>query len=64
METHRFQFPLRRIVTVFATMLMPLTLVATARGDAASELASFSVFPKVDLAQLSGSDAKPVRGPG
>ena len=32
-----------------------------ARADPAAELASFSVFPKVDLAQLSKSGSKPVR---
>lgn len=31
-------------------------------ADPAAELASFSVFPKVDLAQLSKGDVKPVRG--
>jgi hypothetical protein len=31
------------------------------RADAVSELAGFSVFPKVDLAQLSKGEAKPVR---
>jgi len=35
---------------------------STAQADPASELASFSVFPKVDLAQLSKGDVKPVRG--
>ena len=33
-----------------------------AAADPVSELASFSVFPKVDLAQLAKSDAKPMRG--
>ncbi|MFN2507873.1 MAG: hypothetical protein ABR589_03775 [Chthoniobacterales bacterium] len=37
--------------------------IADARGDAAAELAAFSVFPKVDLAQLSSAQAKPLRGP-
>ncbi len=43
--------------------LGPLFLISSAsvRADALSELASFSVFDKVDLAQLAG-DAKTVRG--
>ena len=32
-----------------------------ARADAVAELASFSVFPKVDLAQLSKGESKPIR---
>lgn len=41
-----------------------LPLAATiARGDALSELASFSVFDKVDLAQLAKSDVKTAHGP-
>src|SRR6059036_627331 len=34
-----------------------------ARADAVSELASFSIFDKVDLAQLAKSDAKTAHGP-
>ena len=41
--------------------MLPFGAIPAARGDAAAELASFSVFPKVDLAQLSKGDAKPVR---
>src|SRR5213592_4055068 len=35
----------------------------TARADAVSELASFSIFDKVDLAQLAKSDVKTAHGP-
>src|SRR5437773_3720878 len=59
----------RRIVA-FAT-LFPLGLIPSmrsARADAVSELASFSIFDKVDLAQLAKSDVKtahaaPMRNP-
>src|ERR1043166_8468512 len=34
-----------------------------ARADAVSELASFSIFGNVDLAQLAKSDAKTAHGP-
>ena len=40
-------------------MMLPFSTLSAA--DPAAELASFSVFPKVDLAQLSKGDAKPVR---
>jgi len=50
-------FPLLAVL-----MVLPFVATSTARGDAAAELASFSVFPKIDLAQLSRDDAKPVRG--
>lgn len=51
-----------RSFPLFAALLtLPFVAISTARGDAAAELASFSAFPKVDLAQLKG-DAKPVRG--
>src|SRR5438093_3738665 len=35
----------------------------TARADAVSELASFSIFDKIDLAQLAKSDVKTAHGP-
>jgi len=53
----------RRIVA-FAT-LFSLGLIPgprSARADAVSELASFSVFDKVDLAQLARSDVKTAHG--
>lgn len=37
--------------------------VTISRGDPVSELASFSVFDKVDLAQLAKSDVKTAHGP-
>src|SRR5256714_4427506 len=37
--------------------------LTTARADAVSELASFSIFDKVDLAQLAKSDVKTAHGP-
>jgi hypothetical protein len=37
--------------------------LTTARADAISELASFSIFDKVDLAQLAKSDVKTAHGP-
>src|SRR5215475_14081895 len=37
--------------------------LTTAHADAISELASFSIFDKVDLAQLAKSDVKTAHGP-
>jgi hypothetical protein len=51
---------LRRTTLVAAAAL--LAAMPNLRADALSELASFSVFDKPDLAQLKG-DAKAVRGP-
>src|SRR5207244_4560149 len=54
----------RRIVafaTLFSLGLIPAP--RSARADAVSELASFSVFDKVDLAQLARSDVKTAHGP-
>src|SRR5206468_7609947 len=46
-------------------LFVSLVLLAAtiARGDPVSELASFSVFDKVDLAQLAKSDVKTAHGP-
>jgi hypothetical protein len=45
-------------------LLLALRLgLTTARADAASDLASFSIFGKVDLAQLAKSDVKTAHGP-
>ena len=60
METLSCRLTAHSFLLMAALSLLPLS-VSTARGDAASELASFSVFPKVDLAQLSKAEAKPVR---
>ena len=49
----------KRWLLAAATMLLAS---AAAQGDPLSELASFSVFDKPDLAQLAKGDAKPVRG--
>ena len=46
-----------------SALLCALALFASsALAEPVAELASFSVFPKVDLAQLSKGDVKPVRG--
>ena len=59
---------LRRNYSVRAGGLLLLSLVlrlglTTAHADAISELASFSIFDKVDLAQLAKSDVKTAHGP-
>lgn len=59
MKTHTCRL-LPRSFALFAALLSLPVLVPSARGDAAAELASFSAFPNVDLAQLKGA-AKPVR---
>ena len=42
--------------------LLAFSTSSALAADPVAELASFSVFPKVDLAQLSKGDVKPVRG--
>jgi hypothetical protein len=59
---------LQRHFLVRADSLLLLVLVlrlglTTARADAVSDLASFSIFGKVDLAQLAKSDVKTAHGP-
>lgn len=59
---------LRRHFIVRAGSLLLLLSVSrlgltTARADAISDLASFSIFGKVDLAQLAKSDVKTAHGP-
>src|SRR5688572_11900450 len=62
MDTHTRR-PIPRSLTFFAVLsMLPFVMTSTVRGDAAAELASFSAFTKVDVAQLSKGDAKPVRG--
>lgn len=54
-----------RLIVAFAA-LFSLGLIAgprSARADAVSELASFSIFDKVDLAQLAKTDVKTAHGP-
>jgi hypothetical protein len=58
----------QRHFSVRACGLLLLLLVlrlglTTAHADAVSELASFSIFDKVDLAQLAKSDVKTAHGP-
>jgi hypothetical protein len=56
--------PSRRLFTSACILLLLLCgSWTTARADAVSELASFSVFDKVDLAQLAKSDVKTAHGP-
>lgn len=62
METHTCRLMPRSFPLFAALLTLPFIAISTAHGDAAAELASFSAFPKVDLAQLSKGDAKPVRG--
>jgi hypothetical protein len=50
----------RRILAWWASCLL-LLAAPNSYGDAVSELASFSAFPRADLAQLSQAAAKPVR---
>jgi hypothetical protein len=62
METKSCRRLVPRIFPRLAALLMlPLGAISSAQADAVSELASFSVFPKVDLAQLSKGEAKPMR---
>ena len=49
-------------VRIFSLILLLAFSIPSASADPVAELASFSIFPKVDLAQLSKGDAKPVRG--
>src|SRR5205809_6372134 len=49
--------------SVLLLLLFLLTSSTIARADAVSELASFSIFDKVDPAQLSKSDVKTPHGP-
>src|SRR5947207_6383818 len=44
-------------------LLLWILTFSIARADAVSELASFSIFDKVDLAQLAKSDVKTAHGP-
>src|SRR5687768_9724584 len=64
METQPSRLIARLFCLGAAALILPSFAVANARADAAAELASFSVFPKVDLAQLSKGEAKPVRSGG
>lgn len=48
-------------VLLFLSLLLVTSMIA--RGDAAADLATFSVFDKVDLVDLAKSDVKTVHGP-
>jgi len=54
---------LPRVTPVSVLLLMLLARSTIARADAVSELATFSIFDKVDLAQLAKSDVKTAHGP-
>ena len=51
------------VTPVGVLLLMLLAGSTIARADAVSELAAFSIFDKVDLAQLAKSDVKTAHGP-
>jgi hypothetical protein len=56
--------PSRRLFTSASILLLLLfSSSRIARADAVSELASFSIFDKVDLAQLAKSDVNTAHGP-
>ena len=54
---------LPRVPPVGVLLLMLLAGSTIARADAVSELAAFSIFDKVELAQLAKSDVKTAHGP-
>ena len=54
---------LLRVTSVGVLLLLLLARSTIARADAVSELAGFSIFDKVDLAQLAKSDVKAAHGP-
>src|SRR5213596_2246493 len=56
------QFPRYACGWLVLVSLLHLGLTM-ARADAVSELASFSIFDKIDLAQLAKSDVKTAHGP-
>ncbi len=61
METQACRCPARLSQLAALILFVPAFAASSARADAVSELASFSVFPKVDLTQLSKGEAKPLR---
>ena len=54
---------LSRVTSVGVLLLMLLARSTIARADAVSELAAFSIFDKVDLAQMANSDVETAHGP-
>ena len=61
-KTTRHERAIRQL-TAMATVLLTLAGRPNLRADAVSELAAFSVFDKVDLADLAKSDVKTAHGP-
>jgi hypothetical protein len=61
-KMERYQRFLANSSAILALILL-LGGPAIVRGDPVSELASFSIFDKVDLAQLAKSDVKTAHGP-
>ena len=55
--------PPRLVVLAGVLCLMLIAVLRSACADPVSELASFSIFDKVDLAQLAKSDVKTAHGP-
>jgi len=55
--------PLGSVALAGILLLMLIAGLRSAYGDPVSELASFSIFDKVDLAQLAKSDVKTAHGP-
>ncbi len=62
-ETLELPRRLRANVRVALPLALLLAASAIAYADAVSELGSFSIFDKVDLAQLAKSDVKTAHGP-
>jgi hypothetical protein len=54
---------LPRVMPVGVLLLMLLARSTIARADAVSELAAFSIFDKIDPAELAKSDVKTAHGP-
>ena len=52
-----------RFVKIFSILCLLALWIPNALADAASEMASFSVFDKVDLAELAKSEPKVAHGP-
>jgi hypothetical protein len=63
MKSETLEMSRRAIASVFSVFLFSLEASTIARADAVSELASFSIFEKVDLGQLAKSDVKTAHGP-
>src|SRR6202048_2975369 len=53
----------RNFVLLLAVVLVRSTPLSVAAADPPAELAAFSVFDKIDIEDLAGSDVKTVHGP-